>query len=326
MLPAILLTGLALPQEPETLPSNLDLQISPAVEMWFEVRTRAQENGPVPEGLLQSAILQARALDSILSGEGAWVPIDGRALQVEPGGWVEAGVILTKGMIGEGQRRKPVRTAIDLFLAEMDSAAEEWMVSVWPERKKRLEEIRTELTQSFHIEVQAEIQVRLELWTYLPSLKRPAPMFLTTKFLDPGQRTFDVQQVTRSILRTEGRTHSQLCEAVINEWIHHTTRSPATSPPLTLTLIRKMQAGGVRSVVNRDRWMRLVVSILAAELTRLIDPEHKDYLGPGGHFAIPSGYEEIRPRVMQYVNGELAPVDLAQYVTMAAHEHRWEDE
>ncbi|MEW6072615.1 MAG: hypothetical protein AB1726_08505 [Planctomycetota bacterium] len=300
LLAALLAPAPASPRPPEAGPElRVELLVSPAVDLWFAVRARAEEaSEPAPEDPWLPAVRAAREAAQALGDPRAFGLIEGRIARCADGAALRAALatlpedFAPRGSTGE---RRPI--ALRKIAAGMGAALagleDAWLREAWPARRVRLEEARRALEPAFAGERGAALAARVQKLVGLAPSSRAVPVHLVLSAPAPGGFTHRAKEGGVSFVAVEGRGGSLLLEIVLHELLHAFDAEPGSAASLPAALRRALGEAGVEPAdpAAHQAVHALFFLAAAAAVRGVVDPAHVDYgessglygrLGPAG--------------------------------------------
>jgi hypothetical protein len=304
----------------ESAPVRIEVRVSPAIDLYYEVRARAA-SGEEPRAAdpLGAAVRAAAALDRELGSLLLWGPIDGGLADCRRAAELLAAFerlpeTLRRRAPGEGEvaLREP---ALALARALVE-AEERWLAESWPERERELETQARRLAELLTGERGRALYrftcdaLRLEV------IDLHVPVLLATRLPEPGAVTFRrAGGGGVAMVGIRGLDPSTLAEVVVHESLHALDLATAGQDTLFADLRRALAAAGLAPEERRARdAVHALFFFQAAEaVRRQIDPEHVDYgirheLYP--RLAVPA--LEMRELWQQGLEGELGAEELVE--------------
>lgn len=326
MIATLLLTLSACSAQQDDPAPLFEVSLTPGSELWSEVRYLAsldpEENGEaVPvEPAMAEAVAAARRVGLMLAGEPAWTVLDGQANAVGAGEWLSMKLKLPGRLLGEGTKRKELRSELELLFASLDSAAAPWIEQHWPARQAALLQAATDLQELFNHEAQTAVLLRLKRWVAAPLPPEPVSVRLVTRSVAPGEVTVLVDSLALSLVSVTGRSTLELCDVVLHEAIHALETRPIHPPTLFNRATAWLIQEGVRKPSVQGKYVHTFYYLAAAEAIRgVIDPNHVDHGITGGYYGrATNAYGVIKPLWDEYVAGNIRRGEMLETVAKKA--------
>jgi len=331
LLPAALLALAALPalqgsdlRRPPDV--HVELRTSPIVDLYFEVRVRAEAGAAEEDDdPLYRAVVAAQALGETLGSPLAFGLVEGNLAECRTADDVRRafGKLPTDFQLrtNEGESAHDLRAETMELADGLSDAESAWLADAWPPRGERLEATRTALLELLTPEHERALSDHLQrlLGTTVSGFEHPVHLVLRAP--SPGgftQRRMGGGAV--SFVSVEGRSTSLLAEIVLHETLHgldfRTSATPSDS------LLGELRAALTAAGVN-DRDQREVVHLvffLAAgdAVRRVLAPQHVDYGESQGVYEKIGPLAEVaRPLWRRYASGQIERPALVQGLVVA---------
>jgi hypothetical protein len=282
----LLLAASALIQDPAPAPFRfLDVRTSPVIELYYEVRARAEKEETAPaDDPLAAPIALVRALATDLGFFLNWGFLEGHLLDCNDAN------DLTRAF-GDAPESFHVRTpegttreiALRARALEVASALEQawpaWHEKVWPERESALTAEAARLNELFSGERGEAVWNALCEHLLIDVEPLVVPVYLTTRGPFPGAVTHRAFSGAVSFVALQDVSGSLLHESILHESLHALDEASTGHATLLERLRARLAEAGFD---ERDRRSHDAVHTLmfldAAETVReTLDPAHRDY-------------------------------------------------
>jgi len=337
LLPPLLVSlaaGLALPstvQEPAppvvgAAPVRLDLRVSPVLELYQELRARAEAGEePSADDPAAGALAAARALQAALGSGLSWGPVDGRLGACRTAADVAAAFAelpetFTPRRPGAPAEPVPLRALAGDLARELAGLEPAWKEAEWPARAERLRAAAARLEETLNGPRGAALYRDLCAAQGMSFDQLAVPVVLVGRAPWPGAVTFRSAAGGVCFVAVEGVPESQLVEIVVHETIHALDVSSQGQPTLLQELRGALAAAGHGREDRRAAdAVHALLFLHAGELVRShVDPAHVDYgerEGVWGRLAAPIDVE--RALFQTYLRGELERAALVSGIVEA---------
>ncbi len=296
--------------------SRLDLRISPIVDLWYEVRARAEEPAEAiaASERMGNAIEAAHALGRTLGSPLAWGFVEGRIAGCERGEDLLESLALLPAEItrrtpsGKGRKIRLREPALALGRA-VAALEKDWLRESWPERRARIEAARKDLRESLGEGREAALLERIEALLGLRSPEEPIPVMLVGRAPWPGAVTHRTPKGAACFVAVEDRRGPALAEVVLHESLH--AMDAVTEHPAPTLLDAQREAFRAAKVPPGDRRagnaLHTFLFLAAGEAVRtVLDPDYEDYgVTSGVYERLGKAAAFVRPAWTLYVAGEL---------------------
>lgn len=273
-----------LPVQERAGPAGVEFHFSPTADLHQEVRALAgREGAEVPLEGLEEALAAAAKCDEAFAGTPAWSLVDGLLLQGDSISRLKPLAERLPPRRKFGEVEVSLREPVLAYLSALERFETPFVETLWPERKKRLEKMRTEVAELL---AKAEPEALGHLLSALgfeePS--SPIPIYLVSAAPSPGGITLRTRSGPACVVSIAERTPVRLCEVILHEATHAVeARRPdaVNSAPAKLRVALK---GKADAATIRNAWHTLFF-LQAAETVRVcIDPEYVDYGVTSGYY------------------------------------------
>ena len=298
----------------EPAPVRLDLRVSPILELYQELRARA-EAGEEPDAgdPTAAALAAARALHAALGRGLSWGPVDGRlgdcrTAEDLAAAFAELPETFTPRRPGAEAAPVPLRELAGTLARELAALEPRWLESEWPARAERLRAAAAGLDATLNGPSGAALYRDLCSAQGMTFDGLAVPVLLVNRAPWPGAVTFRNAAGGVCFVGVADVPAVLLAEIVVHETIHALDVSSQGQPTLLQDLRDALAAAGHGREDRRAADAAHALLFLhAAELVRgHLDPAHVDYgerEGVYGRLAAPIDLE--RELFRAYLRGEL---------------------
>jgi hypothetical protein len=308
-------------QEAVPVATRLLFELSPAVDLYFFVRARAEREEDLPG--FESALDAVRKLNGELGSFLAWGPIEGSLKDCH-----------TLAQVGEAFRKLPesfearpgtsveLRTGAERLFAALKEAERPFYETLWQSHEEALGAALGLLQPDFEQKLPACLAFHMEkLGMKDPGLQ--IPVYLVTEAPVPGAVTHrDGRGKGVCFVAVQGVERTQLYEIVLHEATH--ALDVATPGASALEELRaKLAAVGVgaRERAMRDLPHTLMFVQAAESIRRTVDPAHEDYGEVSGYYAkIGKPAELVRGFWRDHLDGKSTRAEALDAIAQSATE------
>ena len=309
-------------------PSPLELRVSPILDLWFEVRARAEEEGegePAADDPWRAAVGAARAATEALGHPLAFGLIEGRLAGCTTGRELSDALATLPEEFSLRRPGAPARvlalrkiaTSLGHEVAELE---EGWLREHWPERARQLANAATTLRDAFANGRDAKLLEHARGLLRQAPTASPVPVHLVWRAPAPGGFTHRTLAGGVCFVAVAERGRSELVEVLLHEALHATDVAPANRgalPAMMSTALRSL--AGTPQEAQGPPAIHALFFLAAAEAVRFgLDPAHVDYGDAHGAYGrMGEAVKVVRPAWRCYLAGE---IDAAEFVARVARE------
>lgn len=269
--------------EPTEPAGPFDLRVLPLVELFHEVRARAEtpaEEEP-EDDLLDGAVEAARVLVEELGPLPSARFLEGYLLDCEDANKLQERFQRLPEQTPRGAGGEPLAlqdTAIRLA-EELSKVESTWRERVWPERQVQLEAAAERLGAILNGPAGAAILADVARELDLAAPREPLAIHLVTRAPRPGAITLRAANGPTSFVAVDGLADSLAIEIIVHEALHALDALTEERGSLPSRLRTALEAAGVsaRSEAHRNAVHALFFVAAGALVRRHVDADHEDY-------------------------------------------------
>jgi hypothetical protein len=293
---------------PTLASAQLELKLSPVLDLHHWVRALLEEKGPLPPHAgLEAAVAAARALEQDLGGSFFWGFVEGA--------WAEASTAAELKTAADGlppslKMRDGRTVAIRdraLAVASAYAAFEPvFLAEVWPAHRKAAEEAKARLSGSLAGKQEA-VFADLVKGLGAPQLTGSVPVVVTAEGPWPGAVTHRKKGGGAVIfLAADAAQGTQLVEILLHESTHAIDLAAGESSVLAELRKKLGEIPGASPKEIHDFVHTVMFVQSAATVRRVLAPEHEDYGDVNGYYPkVPRATAAVVPAWRAYTAGEI---------------------
>ena len=314
------------PVEPKA-PYRIDLRVSPLAELWFDLRSRAEDTrGQVDDSAPEASAVRAmHELGRTLGSALAFGYVESLLEEATTGEELvelcetlpERETILGRRGPREVELRRAA-TETALALAEVEAA---WRETTWPARRNRLEHARLRLAAWLASPRGREALTHFHGTLDFATRGTTVPLYLTTEAGWPGGVThYSVNGGGVCFVSLEDRSDSTVLETCLHESLHGLDVRDEGSANLLARLDNMLTSKGLDEVSKRN-WVHTLFFVHAADTIRtFFDAEHVPY-GEGGYYERLGEIAEVEVGLWEDLRaGNVSKEEVLQAIVEAAAE------